>query len=78
MVNAVENDRMFYDLTLGRARRDGDQRTLKTLLKIGRPPYAGRPVSVARKTAKIDLPKLAVHERRHRRQRRHPHRRAAR
>jgi hypothetical protein len=47
---------MFYDLTLARARRDGDQPTVKTLLKIGRPPYAGRPVSVARKTAKIDLP----------------------
>jgi hypothetical protein len=29
---------------------------VKTLLKIGRPLYAGRPVSVARKSAKIDLP----------------------
>jgi len=47
---------MFYDLTLERARRDGDQRTEETLRKIGRPPYDGGPLSVARKTAKIGLP----------------------
>jgi pimeloyl-ACP methyl ester carboxylesterase len=56
MVNAVANDQVFYDLTLQRARRDGDQRTMTALVNAGRPPYAGRPVSVARRIAKVDLP----------------------
>jgi pimeloyl-ACP methyl ester carboxylesterase len=56
MVHAVKNDQLFYDLTLQRAHRDGDQRTVKALLKAGRPPYAGNPVSVASKTAKVNFP----------------------
>jgi pimeloyl-ACP methyl ester carboxylesterase len=55
MVNAVEGDQLFYDLTLARARREGDQRTVTALVKSGRPPYSGVPVTVARKIAKVDL-----------------------
>jgi pimeloyl-ACP methyl ester carboxylesterase len=56
MVNAVTNDQMFYDLTLARARRDHDQRTMTALAKNGRPPYAGRPLTIARKMAKVNFP----------------------
>jgi pimeloyl-ACP methyl ester carboxylesterase len=55
MVNAVEGDQLFYDLTLARARREGDQRTVTRLVKTGRPPYSGNPVTVARKIAKVNL-----------------------
>jgi hypothetical protein len=56
MVNAIEGDQLSYDLTLARARSEGDQRAVTTLVKTGRPPYSGGPASVARKIAKVDLP----------------------
>jgi hypothetical protein len=72
MVDAVGGGQMFYDLTLGRARRDGDERAVETLLKDRAPALCGLAGQCRQEDRQDRLGELAVHERRHPCQRWHP------